>query len=206
MYLLQQYVHGAVTPHLLCWSTHLTWLWCVTTTGDGQVAVLNGLLRACGRQGYGAALNAFSYWCVGLPLGYWLAFRKDLGVLGLWMAPAVSTALQAVVLHVLVGCVLSWEAESARAVASMGVNAGSNGCVVGVDHHSNVQQSQDTSAEVGACQSSVSGDQHHETSLSCSQVGCDAGTPVDQDIGAGNVGGPSLKGHAGQLLQPLLPK
>lgn len=30
--------------------------------GDGQVAVLSGLLRAAGRQGTGAAINWVSYW------------------------------------------------------------------------------------------------------------------------------------------------
>ena len=41
---------------------------CVTfgqaTVGDGFNALLGGVLRACGRQTWGAGLNLFSNWCV----------------------------------------------------------------------------------------------------------------------------------------------
>ena len=32
-----------------------------------------------------ALFNVVAHWCVGLPFGAWLAFRRDLGLVGLWM-------------------------------------------------------------------------------------------------------------------------
>lgn len=42
--------------------------------------VLNGILRACGRQALGARLQLMTYWVCGLPLAYWAAFKMGLGV------------------------------------------------------------------------------------------------------------------------------
>lgn len=52
------------------------------TAADGQVCILNAVLRAAGRQALGAKLHAFVMWGLGLPAAYVLAFKLELGVLG----------------------------------------------------------------------------------------------------------------------------
>lgn len=82
---------------------------------DGQSAVLSGVLRGSGRQGIGAATSWCSYWLVGLPLAYVLAFKANMGVLGLRLSLAAAVAVQALVLHVYTSCKINWEEEVARA-------------------------------------------------------------------------------------------
>lgn len=83
--------------------------------GDGQVAVLNGLLRASGRQGKGAVINWASYWVLGLPVSYFLAFNVKWGVYGLRVGLMVAAACQALVLHVIAACRFDWDREVERA-------------------------------------------------------------------------------------------
>jgi MATE family multidrug resistance protein len=66
----------------------------VSLPGDGMNCVLGGVLRGAGRQGLGAALNVVTYWCLGLPLSWLLAFRAKLGIVGLWAGLAVTTTVQ----------------------------------------------------------------------------------------------------------------
>jgi multidrug resistance protein, MATE family len=89
---------------------------CLTMLFDGQVACLTGVLRGTGRQGLGAAAGLFCYWAVGLPLALLLGFKARMGVLGLWLAPACGTALQAALLSAYVwGGRLDWQREVRRA-------------------------------------------------------------------------------------------
>lgn len=82
---------------------------------DGQAAVLSGVLRGAGRQGIGAATSWCSYWIIGLPLAYLLAFKAQLGVLGLRLSLAVAVAVQALVLHIFTACRIDWQEEVHRA-------------------------------------------------------------------------------------------
>jgi hypothetical protein len=82
---------------------------------DGQAAVLSGVLRGAGRQGIGAATSWCSYWLIGLPLAYLLAFKAKMGVLGLRLSLAAAVAVQALVLHVFTTCRIDWDAEVQRA-------------------------------------------------------------------------------------------
>lgn len=52
--------------------------------GDATNVVLQGLLRGAGAQKKGAISNVLSFWCFGIPLAYFLAFPKGLGIKGLW--------------------------------------------------------------------------------------------------------------------------
>lgn len=70
--------------------------------GDGMNAVLAGVVRGCGQQAKGAAVNVVTYWCLGLPLSVFLAFPEHYGVPGLWSGLACTTTLQATVMSVLV--------------------------------------------------------------------------------------------------------
>lgn len=82
---------------------------------DGQAAVLSGVLRGAGRQGIGAGTSWCSYWLIGLPLAYLLAFKAGMGVLGLRLSLAAAVAAQALVLHVFTACRIDWDEEVRRA-------------------------------------------------------------------------------------------
>ncbi|KAG1725060.1 MATE efflux family protein [Suillus paluster] len=57
---------------------------------DGTSAVAGGILRARGKQFTGALLNLSAYYVIGIPFGIWLAFKKDMGLVGLWLGLTVS--------------------------------------------------------------------------------------------------------------------
>ncbi|KAL5634052.1 hypothetical protein ACGC1H_006027 [Rhizoctonia solani] len=52
---------------------------------DGATAVTDGVLRATGRLGLGAMVNITAYYCIGIPLGLYLAFWKNMELKGLWV-------------------------------------------------------------------------------------------------------------------------
>jgi MATE family multidrug resistance protein len=84
--------------------------------GEGANTVLSGVMRGCGRQRIGAAVNLVTYWAVGLPLSCALAFRGGLGALGLWTGLACTASVQALLMTLTV-FTFDWAAESARARA-----------------------------------------------------------------------------------------
>jgi len=94
--------------------------------GDGMVAVLSSVLRACGRQALGALMNVIGYWVICLPLAYLFGFVLGYGVLGFWIALTLSTAFQSVVFGVLIWR-LNWDQEVVRARALTAAHHG--------DHH-----------------------------------------------------------------------
>lgn len=52
-----------------------------------------GVLRGAGRQLRGSYINGASYWGIGLPLCWFLAFKQGLGVEGLWYGLLSTTSL-----------------------------------------------------------------------------------------------------------------
>lgn len=52
---------------------------------DGTNAVAGGILRARGKQFTGALLSLSGYYVIGIPIGIWLAFQRDMGLAGLWV-------------------------------------------------------------------------------------------------------------------------
>lgn len=81
---------------------------------NGATALLSGILRGCGRQRVGAAVNAVANYAAGLPLMLLLAFWLRAGVAGLWWGIAGAAALQAAVMAALVSR-FDWRREAARA-------------------------------------------------------------------------------------------
>jgi MATE family multidrug resistance protein len=57
-------------------TAHLLPLFALSLFGDGTNAVLQGLLRGAGKQETGAITNLLSYWCCGIPLAAYLAFKR----------------------------------------------------------------------------------------------------------------------------------
>lgn len=52
---------------------------------DGIQITATGALRGAGNTKAGLITHSIGYWCVGLPVGLFFAFRLHLGALGLWM-------------------------------------------------------------------------------------------------------------------------
>ena len=52
---------------------------------DGVAGVTAGILRARGKQATGAVLNLSAYYILGIPFGLYLAFSREMGLIGLWV-------------------------------------------------------------------------------------------------------------------------
>ncbi len=112
-------------PPFLCQGARLQrWmlvLWCgwraaPCRAADGMNVVLNGVLRACGRQALGACLQLCSYWLVGVPLSWLLGVKAQLGIAGFLAAVGCTSFTQAVVC----GTIISRWARARRGGAGAG--------------------------------------------------------------------------------------
>ncbi|MEZ5975603.1 MAG: MATE family efflux transporter [Planctomycetota bacterium] len=56
---------------------------------DGIQVVGSGILRGAGQTRAAALFNLIGYWPVALPLGWWLTFRRGMGIQGLWLGLAL---------------------------------------------------------------------------------------------------------------------
>ena len=70
---------------------------------DGTQVVGCGILRGMGRTRPAALFNLVSYWCLGLPLGAWLALRGGWGLAGIWWGLCFGLAVVATLLVTWVG-------------------------------------------------------------------------------------------------------
>ncbi len=81
---------------------------------DGLQVVAAGVLRAIGRTTPTAIANLLGYYALGLPLGYYLAFSRGMGLAGIWWGVACGLAAVAISL-------VTWVAirgpATARAIA-----------------------------------------------------------------------------------------
>jgi len=65
---------------------------------DGIQAVSAGILRGAGDTRAPMVVNLIGFWCFGLPVSLWLAFRMDFGPSGLWWGLVAALAIVATVL------------------------------------------------------------------------------------------------------------
>jgi MATE family multidrug resistance protein len=72
------------------------------------------VLRASGRQAWGAGVNLIGYWIIGVPLGAYLGFSQGMAVQGFWLGVGTSAVLQALALGVMVAR-WDWQGEVRRA-------------------------------------------------------------------------------------------
>ncbi|KAH6900841.1 mate-domain-containing protein [Coprinopsis sp. MPI-PUGE-AT-0042] len=85
---------------------------------DGIGAVTAGILRAVGKQFLGALLNLSSYYIIGIPFGIWLAFRRDMGLHGLWIGLSISL-LYSSVFGTIVCLRTDWDRQVEKVVKRM---------------------------------------------------------------------------------------
>jgi multidrug resistance protein, MATE family len=69
----------------------------IFTFADGAQGVLSGIIRGAGKQFYGAVVNFLSYYCLGLPLSWYLTFHTSLGMVGLMIGLSVAVSLQSMI-------------------------------------------------------------------------------------------------------------
>mgnify|MGYP003888489331 CR=1 FL=1 len=62
---------------------------------DGAQCVGGGILRGMGRTRPAAVFNFMSYYVIALPLGYVLAFKLGLELVGIWMGLAIGLGMAA---------------------------------------------------------------------------------------------------------------
>ena len=62
---------------------------------DAMQGMALGLLRGIKDTRVPMVVAAFSYWVIGIPVGYWLAFRADMGGVGLWLGLVIGLMIAA---------------------------------------------------------------------------------------------------------------
>ena len=82
--------------------------WCML--GDGMNASVAGSLRGIGKQEVGALLNLVSYWGLGMPLAYVLAFKFDMGLQGLWVGLSMCAMINGVAMFLVLRKWIDWQA------------------------------------------------------------------------------------------------
>ncbi len=66
---------------------------------DGTRVALFGALRALGDTKFTLIISVFSFWCIALPLGYFLRIRFNLGGEGLWIGMVFGSLISTLILH-----------------------------------------------------------------------------------------------------------
>jgi MATE family multidrug resistance protein len=82
--------------------------------GDNVAGIADGVLNGQGRQHVGAWFNLVAYYVTSLPLGFFLCFRLNWGLQGIWVALMVSLLVVAVA-TVAVVLRSNWDQESLKA-------------------------------------------------------------------------------------------
>lgn len=78
--------------------TTVLWVYGALQLFDAWQVVFTGALRGLGDTRTPMVMNFVCHWLIGLPLGYWLCFRRDWGVLGLWLGLSVGLTIVGIVL------------------------------------------------------------------------------------------------------------
>ncbi|HET6553888.1 MAG TPA: MATE family efflux transporter [Dyella sp.] len=67
---------------------------------DGIQVTSNGALRGLKDTRVPMVITLFAYWVVGMPVGWWLAFRHGLGARGMWMGLIAGLTMAAILLFI----------------------------------------------------------------------------------------------------------
>jgi MATE family multidrug resistance protein len=85
-------------PGLMRTGMHLLQFAAAFQLFDGLQTVATGALRGLGNTKAAMLVNLCGYWLLGLPLGYWLCFRRRQGIYGVWFGLTLSLVVIAIVL------------------------------------------------------------------------------------------------------------
>ncbi|KAL4855257.1 Protein DETOXIFICATION 1 [Chlorella vulgaris] len=110
------------SPAVIERTAHLLPLFALSLFGDGTNAVLQGLLRGAGKQETGAITNLLSYWCCGIPLAAYLAFKRNMGLDGLWWGLVAINTMQGGIMLTLTA-LFDFQAQADKAVAMLAQSA-----------------------------------------------------------------------------------
>jgi multidrug resistance protein, MATE family len=67
---------------------------------DGMQVVCIGALRGLQDVKIPSVLIFISYWVIGLPLGYWLGFKMNMGAIGIWIGLLIGLTLTATAMFI----------------------------------------------------------------------------------------------------------
>ena len=87
-------------PELLTIGTGLLRMAAVFQLFDGLQVAATGVLRGASETRLPMVANLVGHWVLGLPLGYYLAFERGTGAVGLWAGLSVGLVVVAVLLVV----------------------------------------------------------------------------------------------------------
>jgi len=84
---LPHFIAGLYTsePGVLTLAVQLIMLAGLFQLSDGIQVASNGALRGLKDTRVPMVMTLFAYWVIGMPLGWWLSFRHDLGARGMWI-------------------------------------------------------------------------------------------------------------------------
>jgi MATE family multidrug resistance protein len=85
-------------PKVIALAVQLIMLAGLFQFSDGVQVASNGALRGLKDTRIPMAITLFAYWIIGMPVGWWLAFRHGLGARGMWMGLIAGLSVAAVML------------------------------------------------------------------------------------------------------------
>jgi MATE family multidrug resistance protein len=77
----------------------------VTDTTQG---IASSVLRASGKQQYGALLTFIAYFVLGIPLSIYLVFWNEMSIFGLWCGPTLACGFNTVV-YIIIFSKIDWK-------------------------------------------------------------------------------------------------
>ncbi|KAI7795688.1 hypothetical protein IRJ41_003186 [Triplophysa rosa] len=81
--------------------------------------IAGGIVRGAGKQAIGALCNNVGYYLVGFPIGVYLMFIVNMGIMGLWIGFLICVFLQTVSFAILLGA-MDWNKASQEALVRAG--------------------------------------------------------------------------------------
>lgn len=94
----QQFIENE--PVVIAYATSFLVVAGVFQIVDGQQVASIGMLRGLSDTTTPAIIGFFSYWVIGIPFGYWLAFHAGVGAVGIWWGLALGLTVASVLLAV----------------------------------------------------------------------------------------------------------
>ncbi|MGJ8657522.1 MAG: MATE family efflux transporter [Akkermansiaceae bacterium] len=94
----EQFIEDA--PVVIAYATSFLVVAGVFQIVDGQQVASIGMLRGLHDTATPAMVGFFSYWIVGIPFGYWLAFHSSIGAVGIWWGLALGLTVASILLAI----------------------------------------------------------------------------------------------------------